>query len=381
MQFHFPTCIHFGPGARHLSGSLLRERGFTRPLIITDPVVRALPTFHDFMDQLQQPDLIAVVFEGVQGNPSTHEVTSALGSYHESGCDCILAFGGGAVIDVAKATALLVHHPGSLMDYAEDAVTGKRPIDQPIPMLIALPSTSGTGSEVGHMAVIGDAETGVKRIIRDHKLLPPIVLADPESIVDLPPSMTAATGFDALTHCVESYIARGFHPLSDGIAIEGVRMIAKHLQAAVAKPEDLVARGGMMMAAIMGATAAQKGLGVTHACAQALATVHNLHHGLANGLMLSRCLDFNRSSSESRLAVLGQVVGSTSVHSSERAGDFLRWVDKLKNQIGMPKKLAKSHATRIDEMVAVAMASPYLDANPRPVEREDLEHLFKLVGR
>ena len=376
VQFHFPTCIHFGPGARNLAGPLLRTKGLTRPLIITDPDVGALGIFQQFMDQLRQPDLIAVTYDGVHGNPSTTEVNAALERYHESGCDCILAFGGGAVIDVAKATALLVHHPGSLMDYAEGQ-SEKRPVDQPVPMLIALPSTSGTGSEVGHMAVISDAATGIKRIIRDQKILPPMVLADPESIVDLPPFMTAATGFDALTHCIECYIARGFHPLCDGIAIEGVRMIAEHLPTAVNKPQSLVARGGMMMASIMGATAAQKGLGVTHACAQALATVHDLHHGLANALMLSTCLEFNRSVSEARLGTLGQAIGSQKITSSEQAGDFIDWLSDLKKQVDLVRRLADFDATKIDEMVTVAAASPYLSANPRSVGTDDLKLLFK----
>jgi alcohol dehydrogenase class IV len=274
-----------------------------------------------------------------------------------------------AVMDVAKAIAVLVFHPGKLFDYEDKP--GAKPIDAAIPPILALPTTAGTGSEVGRSTVISDDKTHAKKIVFSPKLMPAVVLADPELTLGLPPKVTAATGMDALTHCVESYLAKGYHPMADGIALEGVRLIARNLARAVEKGSDLEARGHMLMASMMGAVAFQKGLGITHSCAHALSTVHDLHHGLANGVMIPYCMEFNLANNREKFLALSQAVGRT----GERG--FLDWLRELRRQIGIPDKLSELGVRAAEPLIEVAWNDPCHQCNPRSPTREDFLRLYK----
>ena len=224
--------------------------------------------------------------------------------------------------------------------------------------------------------MVSDDHTHAKKIIFDPKLLPPLVLADPELTYGLPPAVTAAVGFDALTHNIEAFLAKGNHPIADGIALEGVRLCALHLAKAVKSPKDYEARAGMQQASMMGAIAFQKGLGVTHSCAHALSTVYDTHHGLANALMLTACMEFNLPVAQDRLARLGQVVGVKSLDQAALAKGFIDWLTALKKEVGLPSGLAAVGAKTTDALLDFAVADPCHGSNPRPVTRADFVQLY-----
>lgn len=370
-RFSFPTIIHFGPGARNLVRDHLAGQKFSRPLIVTDRGVAGLPMFSEWVKSLAP--LKTAVFSEIWGNPVKGQVTAGVSAYKSHDADCIIGIGGGAALDVAKAVALMATHPGDLFDY-EDEKPGARPIDKPIPYWVALPTTSGTGSEVGRSSVISDEKTHIKKIIFAPSLLAKTVFADPEWTIALPANITAATGMDALTHCVEAYLAKGYHPIADGIALEGLRIAAAHLVNAVKNPKDMDARAGMMMASMMGAIAFQKGLGLTHSCAHALGTVADMHHGLANGIMIDYALAFNVEAVPSRFTVMAQTVG---LKDPTPAG-FLSWLTQLKEKTGIARTVTEAGVKKekLEELVKVAFEDSCHGNNPRPTKAEDFRKIF-----
>jgi alcohol dehydrogenase class IV len=381
-RFAFPTTIHFGPGARKLVADHLRSAGVARPLVVTDRGIASLPLFRGFLPELGGFD--TAVFSDIGGNPTRSQVMAGAQAFRAHRADAVAGIGGGAAIDVAKAIALMAHHDGDILEYAWDHPQ-LRPIEAPIPHFVALPTTAGTGSEVGRSAVVSEDDTRIKRIVFSPALLAQAVFADPELTLDLPSLITAATGMDALTHNVESYLSPAYHPLCDGIAVEGVRIAAAALPRAVQDGHDLAARSDMLMASMMGAIAFQKDLGAVHSCAHALSTVADLHHGLANGIMIDHVMRFNVPAAAGKLAELARVarVPNGDRGSDEaRAGAFIGWLAKLKAQIGIPAKLSDYCAPRpvvkadLPRLVDVAFADSCHQTNPRPCTREDLRRLF-----
>jgi alcohol dehydrogenase class IV len=370
-DFSFPTAIHFGPGARLRVAEHLKAQGVARPLIVTDTGLAALAVLKDFRATLS--GLAVEVFAGVHGNPTRSQVEEGVGAFKAHRADAVIGFGGGASLDVAKAVALMSAHEGDVLEYAWDHPHA-RPITRALPYLVALPTTSGTGSEVGRSAVISDAATHVKKIIFSPALLAKAVFADPELTLDLPAPVTAATGMDALTHNVESYLSPAFHPICDGIALEGARLAAGSLERAVARPRDLAARSGMMMASLMGAIAFQKDLGAVHSCAHALGTVVDMHHGLANGIMIDHVMRFNAEAAPERMAELARVCGA-----GTSAADFVAWLAALKARIGIPARLGERgvEGSHVARLVEVAVADTCHRTNPRPVSARDFEALFR----
>lgn len=372
-RFSFPTTIHFGPGARALVAADLQSAGVARPLVVTDNGVSPLPFFADLLAELGASGLEVGSFDGVWGNPVKSQVSAGVEAYRAHGADGIVGVGGGAALDVAKAIALMATHPGDLFDY-EDEMPGARPIEATIPYFVALPTTAGTGSEVGRSAVIADDDTHVKKIIFSPHLLARAVYADPELTVGLPGPITASTGLDAITHNVEAYLAKAYHPICDGIALEGLRLGARHLANAVANPTDLDARGGMLMSSMMGAIAFQKGLGLVHSTAHALGTIADMHHGLANGVMIDIALEHNVEAVPERFVTMAETVGLADVS----AAGFLRWLADLKAEVGIPADLT---ATSVDPAQAGALAEFALgDAchlnNPRDCTLADFRLIF-----
>ena len=336
-HFSFPTEIHYGPGSRRLLPRLLTEQGLSRPLLVTDQGLVDLPLIADIITLLKKQGLEPSIFSGIDGNPIKKQVLDGLKVYRSETADCIVMVGGGAPMDVGKAIALLVNHPGDLFDY-EDGKTDALPTDQSFPYLIAVPTTAGTGSEVGRSAVVSDDESHQKKILFSPKMLPNQVISDAELTLYLPPGITAATGMDALTHLVEAYLADTYHPICDGIALEGLKIVARQLQKCVefaknpeVTQEQLHARSEMLMAAHMGAIAFQKGLGVNHSMAHALSTVCDLHHGLANGIVLPYTMEFNQQKIPEKFHTLCNILD---------INDFIQWIVDLKNQIGIPEKLS-----------------------------------------
>ncbi len=381
-KFAFPTTIHFGPGARKLVADHLKANGIARPLVVTDRGIAALPLLGEFMGELKGLD--ATAFSGISGNPVGSQVMAGAAAYKAHGADAVIGLGGGAAVDVAKAVALMAVHPGDVLEYAWDHPQ-VRPMNRGMPYFVAVPTTAGTGSEVGRSSVISDDATHIKKVLFSPLLLAKAVFADPELTLGLPPFITAATGMDALTHNVESYLSPAYHPLCDGIALEGVRIAARALPVAVKNGSDLAARSDMLMSSMMGAIAFQKDLGAVHSCAHALSTVSDMHHGLANGIMIDHVMRFNLSAATDKMAELAHVArvpGGDSGSIEARGEAFIAWLGQLKAALGIPAKLSAYQAARplapsdFPRLVEVATADICHQTNPRKCTAADFERLF-----
>jgi alcohol dehydrogenase class IV len=369
-SFSFPTAIRFGPGARKEVAAHLREQGLKRPLIVTDKALGALPVLAEFQTHLRGLDV--AVFSGVFGNPTASQVMAGAAAYQAHGADCVIGFGGGAALDVAKVVGLAATHEGDIIEYVWDHPR-VRAITHELPYFVALPTTAGTGSEVGRSSVVSEDATHLKRVVFSPKILARQVFADPELTLALPPHVTAATGMDALTHNIESYLSPAYHPLCDGIALEGARIAARSLQRAVQVPDDIAARSDMMMSSMMGAIAFQKDLGAVHSCAHALGAVCDLHHGLANALMIDTVLAWNYEAVSEKFDELA--------HACKVPGGgaaFVSWLRQLKQSIGITGTLATHGATKeqIPRLVDIAVQDTCHQTNPRPVTARDFERLF-----
>jgi alcohol dehydrogenase class IV len=382
--YNFPTKIRFGAGACKELTETLKGLNIQRPLLVTDRDVARLPWLLEIQNSLEAQFKLST-FSELWGNPVVSQVSAGLLTYIAHRADGIVAVGGGAPMDVAKAIALMAHHPGHLFDY-EDGVS-TRPIDQFIPPIVAIPTTAGTGSEVGRSAVISDDITHAKKIVFDPQLLPKVVLADPELLLGLPAKITAATGMDALTHLVEAFLAKGDNPLCDGIALEGLYLVSQHLKdsvlfaqqlaagEAVDRNAHLQARAGMLNAAMMGAIAFQKGLGVTHSCAHALSTVCDMHHGLANAVMLPAAMRFNLSAAPDKFLRMARVVNP----EASQGEALIDWIVELAGAIGIPASLANVGVSdeAIAQLVGVAIDDACHPFNPKPVSKDDFYAIYR----
>ncbi|WP_372656532.1 iron-containing alcohol dehydrogenase [Hydrogenophaga sp.] len=370
-HFSFPTPIQFGAGARRNVGPHLQKLGLKRPLIVTDKALAALPLLAEFLGHLQ--GLEVAVFSGVVGNPTCSQVMAGADAYREHQAEGVIGLGGGAALDVAKVVGVAATHEGNILEYVWDHPQ-VRPIVNALPYFVAVPTTSGTGSEVGRSSVVSEDDTHLKRVVFSPKILAQVVFADPELTFGLPPHITAATGMDALTHNIESYLSPAYHPLCDGIALEGTRIAAAALLTAVREPHNLQARSDMMMASMMGAIAFQKDLGAVHACAHALGAVCDLHHGLANALMIDTVLAWNQAAVPAKfdeLAHVCQVAGGGPA--------FVPWLRQLKQELGIATGLA-AHGVKpehLPRLVEIACADICHQTNPRPCTAVDFEALFR----
>ena len=369
--FAFPTAIKFGAGARKEVAVHLLGLGFRRPLIVTDRALAQLPVLAEFKNHLAGLDV--AVYAGVFGNPTASQVMDGAAAFKAHHADCVIGFGGGAALDVAKVVGLAATHDGHIIDYAWDHPR-VRAIEGELPYFVAMPTTSGTGSEVGRSAVISEDDTHLKRIVFSAKILARIVFADPELTLALPAHVTAATGMDALTHNIESYLSPAWHPLCDGIALEGTRIAARAIERAVAEPGNLQARSDMMIASMMGAIAFQKDLGAVHSCAHALGAVCDLHHGLANALMIDTVLAWNHAAAPEKFDELAHVCKVTGGGPA-----FVPWLRQLKTRIGIIGTLAVHgvRAEQIPRLVEIAAADICHQTNPRPCTPADFQRLFE----
>ncbi|HEX2581287.1 MAG TPA: iron-containing alcohol dehydrogenase [Dongiaceae bacterium] len=373
-NWNYPTAMKFGCGRIAELPDHCKSLGMKRPLIVTDPGLANLPMIKDSVARNEAAGLPTGLFSDVQGNPVGRNVEEGVRAYREGGHDGVIAFGGGSALDAAKAIALMVGQTRPLWDF-EDVddwylrvnVAGMAPV-------IAVPTTSGTGSEVGRASVITDEATHVKKIIFHPRMLPAIVIADPELTVGLPAHITAATGMDALSHCLEAYCANGYHPLADGIAIEGMRLIKDYLPMAVRDGKNLLARSQMMAAASMGATAFQKGLGGMHAIAHPLGALYNTHHGLTNAVIMPYVLDFNREAIEERMTRLARYL------DLPRPGfaAVMEWVLALRQEIAIPHTLREIGVDdkQVDRVAEMAAIDPSAGGNPIKVGAPELRRVF-----
>jgi len=368
-SYNFPTSIRFGVGVIDELAPYLIMRNYRHPLIVSDAALSNLGLFKTLIEELRKSGINPTVYSGVSKNPVESDVLSGVSAFHSEKCDSVIGFGGGASIDVARAIVLKAHHSRRLFDF-DDSAGGDRFVTEEIPPFIAVPTTSGTGSEVGRSAVIAEDATLKKRILFSPRLMASKVFADPALTVGLPASVTAATGMDALTHNVEAYLAKGVSPMCDGIALEAIRLISESLEKACKEPGNLEARAKMMIASLMGAAAFQKGLGVVHSTAHPLSTMFDTHHGLANAVMMPFGLEFNRDICADKYAFLAKVIG---------VPDFVDWVRDLNKKIGVPDSLTRLDldADKLEPLADLAFADPCHQSNPKPVSREDFVGIYR----
>jgi 4-hydroxybutyrate dehydrogenase len=379
-RFSFPTRIVFGPGALRELGKEEQQLGITRPLVVADRGVSACGLTDRIVVELKIAGQSPAVFDDVNPNPIEKNVQDGLEAYRQCKCDGVIGLGGGSPIDTAKAIRLAVTHPFPLEQY-DDQLDGGNKIRADVSPMIAIPTTAGTGSEVGRSTVIILKSNQRKTVIFSPHLMPNVALADPELTLGMPPKITAGTGLDALTHSVEAYLSLGYHPLCDAIALQGAKLAVQNLPQAVHHGSDLEARTNMLMASMMGAIAFQKGLGAVHSLAHPLSSVANLHHGTTNGILLPHVLEFNRSVSESRLrdlAVTMELDGSRG-SVSEAATALIERLRKLLPEVGIPTTLGELGITRdmIPVLAKKAMEDACHQSNPRPCTEADMVSLYE----
>ncbi len=378
--FSFPTRIVFGVGATRQLPACLEENGVRRPLVVTDPGLRAAPPFKTVESALQNGGIHYEVFDGVHPNPVEEDVLQSAESYRRAGCDCVIGVGGGSAIDVAKATVVLAREKGTLADFEAQA-GGMDRMTGPYDPIIAIPTTAGTGSEVGRSSVITSTKLKRKIIIFSPWLLPKRAILDPELTVSLPPFLTAATGMDAFTHCLESLTCPVYHPICDAIAIHGLELVIRYLERATRDGRDIEARGNMLVAASMGAIAFQKDLGAAHSLAHPLSTEFGLHHGLANALCLPAVMKFNLDAAAPHYARLARLYGGCTPNEpdSREAAKAVEMVESMIDRIGIQRGL-RNHGVPRESLQALsqsAFADSCHKTNIRPCTQDDLLRLYQ----
>lgn len=371
-QYSFPTVIRFGAGASKELGAYLIKNELFRPLIVTDPTVSQLVFFKEIVKDLEGRNISVHVFHDIHKNPVKSDVYAGTEAFDNLNRDSIIGVGGGAALDVARAVALRINHREDLFIY-DDLKGGDVFVTNDVPHFITIPTTAGTGSEVGRSAIISDDETHQKKILFSPKLMAKIVFADPMLTMELPPFITAATGMDALTHNMEAYLTHMFHPICDGIALQGISLIQESLEKAVNRP-DLESRSKMLIASSMGAIAFQKGLGVVHSLAHPLSSLLDTHHGLANAVNIPYGMEFNVAGSEDKFKHIARTL-----HLREESGQaVVNWLFELNEKINIPRKLSAIGVKpeHIETLADLAIADFAHPNNPRPVSRENFKQLY-----
>ena len=372
VTWSFPTTVVFGNGAIAALPDHVKRAGAKRALVVCDPGVVKAGIAEKVKGILEAAGIATLVFDKIDPNPVEKNIVDGVAAFKQHGADIVISVGGGSPLDAGKLIALKTTHERPLHEY-DDAIGGDAFITANVPPILNVPTTAGTGSEVGRSGVVTLAATGRKTVIFSPFLMAKAAILDPELTVSMPPRVTAATGFDALTHCIEAYLSTGDHPMADGIALQGIELCAKHLPRAVEAGADLVARGAMMKAAMMGAVAFQKGLGVCHSLAHPLSSEKNMHHGLANALLLPAVVDFNNAVVPERVERIRRLVDLTATSLS----NGLRG---LREKLGLPNGLGHEGITKADvpKLSDKAMEDACHRSNPRPCTREDMVKLYEL---
>ncbi|MFC6670268.1 iron-containing alcohol dehydrogenase [Marinobacterium aestuariivivens] len=361
-NWNYPNSIRAGEGRIAELADSCRALGMTAPLLVTDPGLAGLPMVEEALASCRDAGLAIGLFSNIKGNPTGQNVRDGLAAYRAGGHDGIIAFGGGSGLDAAKAVALMAGQSRDLWDFEDVGDNWTRADESGIAPIVAVPTTAGTGSEVGRASVITDEARHVKKIIFHPKMLPAIVILDPELTVGLPPKVTAATGMDALSHNLEALCSPFWHPMAEGIAIEGIRLVHDYLPRAVADGRDIEARMQMLVASTMGATAFQKGLGAMHALAHPLGALYDAHHGLLNAILMPYVLKANREVIGGRIERAARYIG---LQDASFDG-FLAWVLDLRRKVGIPHSLAEIGIddTRLEAIGRMATEDPSAGGNP-----------------
>ncbi|MGI1663674.1 iron-containing alcohol dehydrogenase [Palleronia sp. KMU-117] len=372
-NWSYPTAIKFGPGRIAELPQACAQAGIARPLLVTDRGLASMAITTRALDILEAAGLGRALFAEVDPNPNEKNLEAGLAAYKAGGHDGVVAFGGGSGLDLAKMVAFMSGQTRPLWDFEDIGDWWTRADPKGIAPIVAVPTTAGTGSEVGRASVITNSETHVKKIIFHPKVLPTVVIADPELTVGMPKAITAGTGMDAFAHCLEAYCSPFYHPMSQGIALEGMRLVNHYLPRAYADGTDLEARAHMMSAAAMGAVAFQKGLGAIHALSHPVGAVFNTHHGTTNAVVMPAVLRFNRPAVEERLDRAAAYLGISGGFEG-----FCARVDELNAMLGIPKGLAAMGVdpARIDELTAMALEDPSVGGNPVAMTAVNTKALF-----
>ena len=373
-NWNYPTIVKFGAGRISELAAHCTALGMKAPLIVTDNGLMNLPMIVNAFAALKAVGLNASVFSNVRPNPIGANVDEGVACFKAGKHDSVIAFGGGSALDVGKVIAFMSGQTRPLWDFEDIGDWFSRADVNGIAPIIAVPTTSGTGSEVGRAGVITDESNHTKKIIFHPKIMPSITLCDPELTIGLPPHITAATGMDALSHSLEAYCAPGFHPQADGIAIEGIRLVKENLEIATRDGTNISARANMMAAALMGAAAFQKGLGGMHAMAHPIGAVFDAHHGLINAVVMPYVLKFNREAIEVRIARLADYLGIEGGFDG-----FLAWILEIRASLGIKHSLAEIGVdiAKIDELAAMAVVDPSAGGNPIALTIENITPLFR----
>ena len=373
-NWSYPTSIYFGCGRISELAEVCQANGLQRPLLVTDQGLAAQGFIADMLNATQQAGLRTRVFAQVKPNPTAKNIEQGIQVFRSGNHDGVIAVGGGSALDAGKAIGLMARQTLSLWELEDSGDNWRRADPQAMCPVIAVPTTAGTGSEVGRAAVIMDEDRLCKKIIFHPKMMPTAVIADPALTCGLPPALTAATGLDAFVHLFEAWCAPGYHPIADGIALQGMRLVSQWLPQACTHGDDLVARSHMLCAASMGAMAFQKGLGAVHALAHALGALYDIHHGLANAILLPYVVQHNRPAIESRIAQVAAQVGC----SQHRFEDFLHWTLEFRARLEIPSTLSAvdidtRHSVQIGQM---AQQDPSAATNPLRLSARQYSDLF-----
>ena len=378
--FSFPNKIIFGIGAIDTLTEQLSAFSPEKVLLVTDKGIRQVGLADEVTQRLEAARISYAIYDGVHGNPVESDVFEGVEVFQTEGCDFVIGMGGGSPLDVAKLICLKATHPLSLAEY-EVLNGGPDKISSDVPSMLAIPTAAGTGSEVGRGAVVTIKSLGRKALVFSPHLLPKAAIVDPALTVGLPKALTAATGMDAFAHNLESYLSTVYHPICDGIALAGVKLVAQHLRRAVDNGSDLEARGAMMMAAMMGAIAFQKELGVTHSLAHPLSAIADLHHGLANAILLPYTMAFNKGAATDQLRDIAAAFGVNiyALSQEDAAQAAVNQVTQLCKDIGIPSRLREADVTAemIPDLARQAIADQCHLTNPRPCTEEDMINLYR----
>ncbi|MBM2715141.1 iron-containing alcohol dehydrogenase [Mesorhizobium caraganae] len=373
-NWSYPTAIKFGTGRIKELADHCEAVGITKPLLVTDRGLSTMAITREALDILDAASLGRAMFADVDPNPTDRNLEAGVRAFKDGGHDGVVAFGGGSGLDLGKAIAFMAGQSRPVWDFEDIGDWWTRANPYGIAPIVAVPTTAGTGSEVGRASVVTNSQTHTKKVIFHPKLLPSVTICDPELTVGMPKVITSGTGMDALAHCLEAYCSPFYHPMSQGIALEGMRLVKEYLPRAYKDGTDIEARAHMMSAAAMGAVAFQKGLGAIHSLSHPVGAIYNTHHGMTNAVVMPPVLTFNRPAIEAKIASAAAYLGIAGGFDG-----FFDYVLRLREELGVPDKLSTMGIApdRIDELSAMAIDDPSADGNPVPMTLENTKALFK----
>ena len=375
-NWNYPTTMWVGQDRIKDLSIACRNLNINKPLLVTDKGLASSDIIQNSLSNLKQNSFEVILYSNVIGNPTGTNVNEGVGIYRKNNCDGVIAFGGGSGLDVGKAIAFMSGQDLPIWDFEDVGDNWKKANSNSIAPIIAVPTTAGTGSETGRASVILNEDTGIKKIIFHPKFLPSIVILDPLLTKSLPPDITAATGMDALAHNLEAYCAPGYHPMADGIALEGIRIINNWLLAAVEDGSNIEARMNMLTAASMGSTAFQKGLGAIHSLSHPVNALNNIHHGLSNAIFMPYVLTFNKNVIEKKIIKICEYLE----FQNKTFDEFLNWTLNLRKKLNIPHKLTdviEADKIDIDRLSKMALDDPSTSGNPKKLSLEDMKIMYQ----